>query len=74
MQYLDNILFLVLLIAGFGLFFKSLKEISRNIKLGREINRSDRRSERWATMTKVALGQSKMKKRPIAAKGRQVIL
>jgi hypothetical protein len=36
MQYLDNILFLVLLIAGFGLFFKSLKEIYRNIKLRRE--------------------------------------
>lgn len=67
MQYLDNILFLVLLIVGFGLFFKSLKEIHRNIKLGREIHRSDRRAERWATMAKVALGQSKMKKRPVAA-------
>lgn len=67
MQYLDNILFLVLLIAGFGLFFKSLKEIYRNIKLGREINRSDNRSERWKTMATVALGQSKMKKRPVAA-------
>ena len=58
MQYLDNILFLVLLIAGFGLFFKSLKEIYRNIKLGREINRSDNPSERWKTMATVALGQS----------------
>lgn len=67
MQYLDNILFLVLLIAGFGLFFKSLKEIYRNIKLGREINRSDNPSERWKTMATVALGQSKMKKRPVAA-------
>ena len=67
MQYLDNILFLVLLIAGFGLFFKSLKEIYRNIKLGREINRSDNPSERWKTMAIVALGQSKMKKRPVAA-------
>ena len=67
MQYLDNILFLVLLIAGFGLFFKSLKEIYRNIKLGREINRSDNSSERWKTMATVALGQSKMKKRPVAA-------
>ena len=37
MQYIDNVLFLLLLIAGFGLFFKSLKEIYRNIKLGREI-------------------------------------
>lgn len=67
MQYIDNVLFLLLLIAGFGLFFKSLKEIYRNIKLGREINRSDFPSERWKTMATVALGQSKMKKRPIAA-------
>lgn len=66
MQYIDNAVFLILLIAGFGLFFKSLKEIYRNIKLGKEINRTDRKSERWAIMTRVALGQSKMVKRPIA--------
>lgn len=66
MQYLDNILFVVLLVAGFGLFYKSLMEIYRNIKLGREINRSDRKSERWANMTTVALGQSKMGARPLA--------
>lgn len=66
MQYIDNVLFVVLLIVGFGLFFKSLKEIYRNIKLGKEINRTDRKAERWAIMTRVALGQSKMVKRPIA--------
>ena len=66
MQYIDNVIFLILLIAGFGLFFKSLKEIYRNIKLGKEINRTDRKAERWAIMAKVALGQSKMVKRPIA--------
>ena len=66
MQYIDNIIFLIALIAGFGLFFKSLKEIYRNIKLGRAIDRTDNPSERWKTMGKVALGQSKMTKRPIA--------
>ncbi|MNY03971.1 hypothetical protein D3C86_1366200 [compost metagenome] len=66
MQYIDNAIFLILLIAGFGLFFKSLKEIYRNIKLGREINRTDKKAERWAIMSRVALGQSKMVKRPIA--------
>ena len=66
MQYIDNVIFLILLIAGFGLFFKSLKEIYRNIRLGKEINRTDRKAERWAIMAKVALGQSKMVKRPIA--------
>lgn len=66
MQFVDNIIFLILLVAGFGLFAKSLKEIYRNIKLGKTINRSDNPSERWKTMAKVALGQSKMTKRPVA--------
>lgn len=66
MQYIDNVIFLILLVVGFGLFFKSLKEIYRNIKLGKEINRTDKKTERWAIMSRVALGQSKMVKRPIA--------
>lgn len=66
MQYLDNIIFLILLVAGFGLFGKSLSKIYRNIRLGREINRSDRKPERWETMTRVALGQSRMVRRPVA--------
>ncbi|MCI3937406.1 (Fe-S)-binding protein [Chryseobacterium aahli] len=66
MQYLDNIIFLILLVAGFGLFGKSLFKIYRNIRLGREINRSDRKPERWETMARVATGQSRMVKRPVA--------
>lgn len=66
MQYLDNILFAILLVGGFGLFYKSLKEIYRNIQLGKEIYRSDRKKERWATMANVALGQGKMGARPVA--------
>lgn len=66
MQYLDNIIFLILLVAGFGLFGKSLYKIYRNIRLGREINRSDRKAERWETMARVAMGQSRMVKRPVA--------
>ena len=67
MQYLDNILFLICIVVGFGLFAKSMKEIYRNIMLGKVINRSDRKGERWKVMSEVALGQSKMTKRPIAA-------
>jgi heterodisulfide reductase subunit C len=66
MQYIDNIIFLILLVAGFGLFAKSLLKIYRNIRLGHEINRTDRKSERWSTMARVAMGQSKMVKRPVA--------
>ncbi|QIY91941.1 (Fe-S)-binding protein [Chryseobacterium gallinarum] len=66
MEYIDNIIFLILLVAGFGLFAKSLQKIYRNIRLGHEINRNDRKSERWSTMARVAMGQSKMVKRPVA--------
>ena len=66
MQYIDNIIFIIALIAGFGLFFKSLKEIYRNIQLGKKIDRTDNPSLRWQTMARVALGQSKMGKRPVA--------
>lgn len=66
MHYISTIIFLVLLVAGFGLFAKSLQKIYRNIRLGREIDRTDRKGERWKTMARVAMGQSKMVKRPIA--------
>lgn len=67
MQYLGQALFLVLLIAGFGFFIRNVKKLIRNIKLGRDIDRNDRPKERWRNMIRVALGQSKMVKRPIPA-------
>ena len=65
MSYLDNILFAVILSLGFGFFAINIKKIIRNIKLGREVNRSDNASARWKNMAMIALGQSKMIKRPI---------
>lgn len=67
MQYLGQALFLVLLIAGFGFFIRNVKKLIRNIKLGRDLDRTDRPKERWRNMIRVALGQSKMVKRPIPA-------
>lgn len=52
---------------GFGYFTINVKKLIRNIKLGKAINRSDNSSERWKNMAMVALGQSKMVKRPLAA-------
>lgn len=66
MSYLDNILFAIILCLGFGFFAVNVKKIIRNIKLGRDINRSDNPSKRWANMALIALGQSKMVKRPVA--------
>src|SRR5690606_3974128 len=37
-----------------------------NIRLGRDLDRSDNKAKRWKVMARVALGQSKMVTRPIA--------
>ena len=66
MAYLDSILFAILLIIGFGYFFTNIKKITRNINLGTAVNRSDNSKARWANMAIIALGQSKMVRKPVA--------
>ena len=66
MTYLSNILFAILLVVGLGLFTINIKKVVRNINLGRDVDRSDRASLRWKNMINIALGQSKMVRRPIA--------
>ncbi|MFT7386547.1 MAG: heterodisulfide reductase subunit C [Nonlabens sp.] len=66
MEYIPNIIFVLLLIAGVGYFASNIKKIIRNIKLGKKVDRSDRKGERFAQMARIALGQSKMVRRPIA--------
>ncbi len=62
----SQIIFLLLFIAAVALFTKNVRMVIRNIHLGRDINRSDNKADRWKTMFRVALGQSKMVTRPIA--------
>ncbi|MGL2986896.1 4Fe-4S dicluster domain-containing protein [Flavobacterium sp. RSSA_27] len=66
MNFLDNVLFAIVLAIGFGYFFRNVKKIIRNIKLGTAVDRSDNPKERWKNMAMIALGQSKMVKRPVA--------
>ncbi|TBV26572.1 Fe-S oxidoreductase [Meridianimaribacter sp. CL38] len=66
MQFIPNILFAIALILGIGFFAKNVKKLIRNIKLGQDVDVSDNKSQRWKNMTMIALGQSKMVKRPIA--------
>ncbi|MBU2945636.1 (Fe-S)-binding protein [Zobellia uliginosa] len=66
MEYLPNIIFVVVLTAGIGFFAKNVKRLSRNIKLGRDVDVSDNTGQRWKNMARIALGQSKMVVRPIA--------
>jgi heterodisulfide reductase subunit C len=66
MNYIPNILFAIALIAGLGYFARNVKKLIRNIKLGQDVDVSDNKSQRWKNMARIALGQSKMVKRPIA--------
>lgn len=66
MEYLSNVIFGIVLIAGIGFFIKNVKRLSRNIKLGKDVDVSDNRPQRWKNMAKIALGQTKMVVRPIA--------
>lgn len=66
MQYLPNILFIVALVAGIGYFTINIRKIIRNIKLGIPVDVSDNKGERYGNVARIALGQSKMVKRPIA--------
>lgn len=63
---LGQLVFLALLGSAVFLFARRIGTIKRNILLGRDVDRSDRPGERWATMARVAMGQSKMVVRPVA--------
>ena len=63
---ISNIIFLVLFLVAIKFFIRNLNRIIANIKLGRDIERSDRSTDRWKNMFRVAVGQSKMTRRPVA--------
>ncbi|SHI32763.1 (Fe-S)-binding protein [Aquimarina spongiae] len=66
MQYIPNILFIIALVAGIGYFTKNIRKVIRNIRLGKDVDRSDNKGQRFKNMAMVAIGQSKMVRRPIA--------
>ncbi len=65
-MHVSNIFFALILIAGIGFFAMNIRKLIRNIKLGKDIDRTDRRPERWKNMAKIALGQYKMVRRPVS--------
>lgn len=66
MNYVSQIVFAIVLVAGIGYFAANIRRLIRNIRLGRSIDRTDRKAQRWNTMIRIALGQQKMVVRPIA--------
>ncbi|NNG09308.1 MAG: Fe-S oxidoreductase, partial [Arenibacter sp.] len=65
MDYIPNIVFAIVLFLGIGYFARNVKKLSRNIKLGKEVDTSDNKPQRWNNMMRIALGQTKMVVRPI---------
>ncbi|MBK5191598.1 MAG: (Fe-S)-binding protein [Flavobacteriaceae bacterium] len=66
MQFITQIVFLLVLIGGIAFFTRNIRRIIRNIKVGRKVDRNDHPNERWGQMARIAIGQSKMVKKPIA--------
>src|SRR6201986_1339050 len=64
---IGQIAFIIILATAIYLFAKNAGKIRRNILLGKDVDRSDQPAQRWKVMAKVALGQTKMVKRPVAA-------
>ena len=62
----SNLIFALCLGIASFFFGRNVIKVRRNIMLGRDIDRSDRSRDRWMTMARVALGQSKMVVRPVA--------
>lgn len=67
MHYIQQALFVI--VFGFAVWFfaKKIKEIRRNILLGKEEDYSDNPSARWRNLFLLALGQKKMFKNPLVA-------
>jgi heterodisulfide reductase subunit C len=61
-----QIIFALAFIAAAIFFTIQVKKIIRNINIGKDVNRSDKPKERWLTMAKIAMGQTKMVRRPLA--------
>jgi len=67
MEFISQLAFV--LVAGVAAFFliKRIRSIRKNIRMGRNIDRSDHPEKRWKTMLLIAFGQKKMFKRPLPA-------
>ena len=67
MQLAQQILFILLSAVSVWFFTKKVKEISRNIKLGRDEDINDNKPQRWKNLLLLAFGQKKMFRNPLVA-------
>jgi ferredoxin len=67
MQILQQILFVLLSVAAIGLFTINVRQISRNIRMGRDEDLSNDPRRRWRNVLLLAFGQKKMFRNPLVA-------
>jgi heterodisulfide reductase subunit C len=60
MEFISNIIFLLLSVIAFYIFGKKILTIKRNIQLGRAVELNDQSGARWKNVFLLALGQKKM--------------
>jgi heterodisulfide reductase subunit C len=67
MQIAQQILFILISVLATGLFTVKIKQVIRNIRLGREEMLSDQPARRWKNVLLLAFGQKKMFRNPLVA-------
>ncbi len=67
MQIVQQNLFILLSIFSIWLFARKVREIRRNIFLGRDEGLSDNKGQRWRNVLLIAFGQKKMFRKPFVA-------
>src|SRR4051812_21021492 len=67
MNIIFQIAFILVSIIAIWMFTKKIKEIRRNILLGRNEQLNDHPNQRWRNVLLLALGQKKMFKKPLVA-------
>lgn len=67
MQIIQQILFAFVTVFSIWFFTKKVKEIRRNILLGKDEDFSDHKNERWKNLLLLAFGQKKMFRKPLVA-------
>ena len=67
MQIIQQVLFILVSAFSVWFFSKKVREISRNIKLGRDEDISDNKPQRWKNLLLLSFGQKKMFRNPLVA-------
>ncbi|MBK7291551.1 MAG: 4Fe-4S dicluster domain-containing protein [Chitinophagaceae bacterium] len=67
MQIIQQVLFILVSAFSVWFFSKKVREISRNIKLGRDEDITDNKPQRWKNLLLLSFGQKKMFRNPLVA-------